>query len=237
MIRRIDEEQPMKNIQLHDYQRQFINFLVRSGALTFGDFTTKSGRKTPYFVNTGNFNDGAKITQLGKYYAAHIMESGLGDANIIFGPAYKGIPLCVTTSAALFSEFNTNIGFTFDRKEIKDHGDGGKIVGSKIKDADKVVLVEDVITAGTTLREILPFLNSIAKVQVTGVVIAVDRCEKGTGNLSAVQEAQESMKVKVFPIVTIHHIVQHLSGANDSGFTLTEDLKSRIAAYLEMYGA
>lgn len=227
----------MNHSELRDYQRHFIDFLVRSGALTFGDFVTKSGRKTPYFVNTGNFNDGSKITQLGKYYAAHIVECGLSSSSIIFGPAYKGIPLCVTTSAALFSEFKLNIGFSFDRKEVKDHGDGGKVVGQKIKDGDKVLIVEDVITAGTTLREVVPFLNSIAKVQLAGVVIAVDRCEKGSGALSAVQEAQESMGVKVFPIVTIHHIVQYLSGANGSGLVLDDNLQKRIASYLEAYGA
>ncbi|MBN8550190.1 MAG: orotate phosphoribosyltransferase [Deltaproteobacteria bacterium] len=227
----------MKQLALLDYQRHFIDFLVRSGALTFGDFVTKSGRKTPYFVNTGNFNDGAKITELGKFYAAHIMQSGLNTSTIIFGPAYKGIPLCVTTSAALFSEFKLNVGFSFDRKEVKDHGDGGKVVGQKIKDGDKVVIVEDVITAGTTLREVVPFLNSIAKVQLNGVVIAVDRCEKGSGTLSAVQEAQESMGVKVFPIVTIHHIVQYLSAPNGSSLTLDQNLQQRIAAYLETYGA
>lgn len=227
----------MKEVTVRDYQKRFINFLVSSGALTFGDFTTKSGRKTPYFVNTGNFNDGQKISELGIYYAAHIVESGLKDSSIIFGPAYKGIPLCVTTAAALFTRHEINCGFSFDRKEVKDHGDGGKVVGSKLKDGDKVVIVEDVITAGTTLREVLPFLQTQAKVTVAGVVIAVDRCERGTGALSAVQEAQETHGIKVFPIVTIHHIFKYLSEQNDSGFVLTEELKSRIAAYLETYGA
>lgn len=227
----------MKSVEVREYQKHFIDFLVGSGALTFGDFVTKSGRKTPYFVNTGNFNDGAKINQLGKYYAAHIVESGLQTSNIIFGPAYKGIPLCVTTAAALFSEFKINCGFSFDRKEVKDHGDGGKVVGSKIKDGDKVVIVEDVITAGTTLREVLPFLASLGKVSVSGVVIAVDRCERGTGTLSAVQEAQESSGVKVFPIVTIHHIFSYLSQENGSGMQLSPEIQKRIAEYLEMYGA
>lgn len=227
----------MKEAKVLPYQKQFINFLVSSGALTFGDFVTKSGRKTPYFVNTGNFNDGLKISQLGKYYAAHIVESGLGNCNVIFGPAYKGIPLCVATSGALYTEHKLNCGFSFDRKEVKDHGDGGKLVGHKIKEGDHVVIVEDVITAGTTLREVLPFLASLGKVRIGGVVIAVDRCEKGTGDLSAVQEAQRTHGISVFPIVTVHHIISYLSGPNDSGFVLDAALQERIAAYLETYGA
>ena len=128
-------------------------------------------------------------------------------------------------------------GFTFDRKEIKDHGDGGKIVGQKIKDGDHIVIVEDVITAGTTLREVLPFLATLGKVHVDGVIIAVDRCERGTGQLSAVQEAEQAQGVKVFPIVTIHHIASYLSAPNDSGLVLDPAIQARIAAYLEEYGA
>lgn len=228
----------MPNCQsVQDYQGKFIDFLVASGALTFGDFVTKSGRKTPYFVNTGNFNDGDKISALGSYYAAHIVQQKLSDVQSIFGPAYKGIPLCVTTASALSREHKKNVGYTFDRKEVKDHGDGGRIVGHKIKGGDSVIIVEDVITAGTTLREVVPFLKSLGDVKVLGVVIAVDRCEKGTGNLSAVQEAQQNLGVTVYPIVNIHQIVSYLSKANSAGFVLNEDLKKRIAEYLEMYGA
>lgn len=218
------------------YQAEFIDFLVKSGALTFGDFVTKSGRKTPYFINTGNFSDGAKISQLGSYYANHIVQNKLNDATTIFGPAYKGIPLCVSTASALAKEHNLDIGYTFDRKEVKEHGDGGKIVGQKIKDGDKIIIVEDVITAGTTLREVLPLLNSLAKISIIGVVIAVDRAEKGSGALSAVQEAQQNLGIKVFPIVNIHQIVTYLSGANNSGLSLNQDLLSRIANYQEAYG-
>ncbi len=224
-------------IEILAYQASFIDFLVSSGALTFGDFVTKSGRKTPYFVNTGNFNDGTKIAKLGSFYAAHLVAQGYGSADIIFGPAYKGIPLCVTTASALATQHNINVGFTFDRKEVKDHGDGGRIVGRIIKDGDKIVLVEDVITAGTTLREIVPFLKVLAKVDILGVIIAVDRCEKGAGTLSAVQEAEENLAVKVRPIVSIHHIVQYLSQPNGSGFQLNSQLQKRIAEYLEIYGA
>lgn len=219
------------------YQAAFIDFLVASGALTFGDFVTKSGRKTPYFVNTGNFNDGSKISKLGSFYASHFIAQGLQKADVIFGPAYKGIPLCVSTASALANEHKLNVGFSFDRKEVKDHGDGGRIVGRLVKDGDKVVLVEDVITAGTTLKEIVPFLRAIGKVEILGVIIAVDRCEKGAGTLSAVQEAQENLGVSVRPIVNIHHIVAYLSQPNSSGYLLPVQLQNKIREYLEIYGA
>ncbi|MBX7142979.1 MAG: orotate phosphoribosyltransferase [Oligoflexia bacterium] len=220
-----------------DYQARFIDFLVSSGALTFGDFVTKSGRKTPYFINTGNFNDGSKISQLGAYYAAHLVQNKLSDVDIVFGPAYKGIPLCVATTSALALNHNFCVGFSFDRKEVKDHGDGGKIVGKQIKDGARILIVEDVITAGTTLREVVPFLKSIAAVDIKGVVIAVDRCEKGAGQLSAVQETQENLGLPVFPIVSIHHIVSYLASHNKSGLTLSSEMQQRIAQYLETYGA
>lgn len=223
--------------QVLDYQARFIDFLVASGALAFGDFVTKSGRKTPYFINTGNFNDGSKISQLGAYYAAHLAQNKLADIDIVFGPAYKGIPLCVATTSALAQNHNKCVGFSFDRKEVKDHGDGGRIVGKQIKDGAKIVIVEDVITAGTTLREVVPFLRGIAAVDIKGVVIAVDRCEKGAGQLSAVQETQENLGLSVFPIVTVHHIIAYLSGNNTSGLVLSTDMQAKIAQYLETYGA
>ena len=219
------------------HQEQFIDFLVKSGALTFGDFTTKSGRKTPYFVNTGRFDTGEKISQLGIYYAAHIMQTGLRELSTVFGPAYKGIPLAVSTASSLFTKHNKNVGFSFDRKEVKDHGDGGLIVGQPIVNGSKIVLVEDVITAGTTLRAVIPLLNQLAKVEILGTVISVDRCEKGTGHLSAVQEVESTLGVKVYPIVTIHQIKQYLAAKNNSGLVLTPDLTTRIESYLEQYGA
>jgi len=222
---------------MKEYQKKFINFLVREKALTFGDFVTKSGRKTPYFVNTGNFNTGSAISELGSYYAAHIVGVGLGDSDIIFGPAYKGISLAVSTSEALNRNHNKNISFSFNRKEIKDHGDTGVFVGAKPSASSKVVIVEDVITAGTTMREIVPLLNSFGVQKIEGVVISVDRSEKGTGELSAVQEAQQNLAIKIYPIVTIHDIVAHLSEPNDSGFVIDSELKDRISAYLKTYGA
>ncbi|MDZ4784565.1 MAG: orotate phosphoribosyltransferase [bacterium] len=222
---------------MQDYQKRFIDFLVKSGALTFGDFITKSGRKTPYFVNTGNFNSGGKISELGTYYASHLVSSGLTSVSVIFGPAYKGIPLSVTTASALFQGHKLDIGFCFNRKEAKDHGDAGTFVGSKISDGSKVVIVEDVITAGTTVREVVPMIKGLGKVDILGVIISVDRSEKGSAELSAVKEAEQSLGVKVFPIVTIHEIVSYLSTQNNSGIILSEEMNSKIAQYLEIYGA
>lgn len=222
---------------MQKYQRDFIEFLVQSGALTFGDFVTKSGRNTPYFINTGNFNTGEKIDQLGKYYAKHIVESGLSDLNIVFGPAYKGIPLSVISAAALAREHDIKVGFSFDRKEIKDHGDCGKLVGHKINPGDKILIVEDVITAGTTIREVVPYLKSLGSVDIKGIVISVNRCEKGTSQISAVAEVEQSMGIKVFPIVDIHQIVEHLKAENDSGLVLNSEMLDKIAKYLEQYGA
>lgn len=221
---------------LSSNQRGFIEFLVRSGALTFGEFMTKSGRKSPYFINTGRFDNGAKILELGEFYANHMVENSLQQASVVFGPAYKGIPLAVSTCIALKRSHDISLGFAFDRKEVKEHGDGGRIVGKKISDGDRVVLVEDVITAGTTMREVIPLLRSLGKVILDGVVIAVDRCERGATALSAAQETEQNFGVKVFPIVTIHQIVSHLSAKNGSGLVLSEEQIAAVTTYQKTYG-
>jgi orotate phosphoribosyltransferase len=225
------------SLPLEQYQREFVDFLLASGALTFGDFTTKSGRRTPYFINTGRFDDGLKIAQLGRFYAAHIAALGLGKIDLVFGPAYKGIPLAVTTAIALNDSHRMNVGFSFDRKEVKDHGDGGLIVGHPLRDNDRIVIVEDVITAGTTVRHIVPLLRKIAAVDIIGFVLAVDRCEKGTGELSAVQEAERDSAIRVYPIITIDHIVSYLRDHPDPERRLTDTQLSTIADYLHQYGA
>jgi len=221
---------------MKQYQRSFIDFLVKSGALTFGDFTTKSGRKTPYFVNMGNFNLGSAISRLGDFYADHIVSSGLKSLNVVFGPAYKGIPLAISTAEALNRNHKMDIPFSFNRKEAKEHGDAGMLVGSKLGSSSKVVIVEDVITAGTTMREVVPLMSSFGVKEILGVVIAVDRSEKGTADLSAVQEAEQSLGLKIFPIVTARDIIEHLSAENESGFRLNQDLRGRMENYLEQYG-
>ena len=222
---------------MEQYQHSFIDFLVSSGALSFGDFTLKSGRKAPYFINTGKFESGEHISKLAKYYASRIAALGKGKVDVIFGPAYKGIPLAVASSMALYTEHGQNAHYAFDRKEIKDHGDKGKIVGHKLQPGERVIIVEDVITAGTTLREVVPMLKALAPVEIVGVVISVDRCERGAGALSAAQEAEKELGAPVFQIVTIHEIVEHLSRENQSGFKLDAEMQKRISAYLAEYGA
>lgn len=216
---------------------QVIDFLVASNALKFGEFTLKSGRQAPFFINTGSFDDGAKISRLGEFYAEKLISLQLDTVDSVFGPAYKGIPLSVATSAALFTRFATNIGFTFNRKEAKTRGEGGFLVGKPLKQGDKVVIVEDVVTAGTTLQEVVPMLRDSVGVEVAGVIILVDRCERGSRECTAVQEAESDLGIKVHPIVTIHEIVEYLRAPNSSGIQLSSEMLDKIAAYRAQYGA
>jgi len=215
---------------------EVVQFLVTSGALKFGDFTLKSGRIAPYFINTGSFDDGEKIAKLGSFYASKIISLALPKTDVVFGPAYKGIPLCVTTAAALSTLHNINLGFTFNRKEAKTHGDGGEFVGTQLKPGMRVVLVEDVVTAGTTLQEMVPLLRDRLGVEVQAVVILVDRRERGSRDVSAVEEAESDLKIKVHPIVTIDQIIQTLSALNISGFQISPELFEKILAYRKEYG-
>jgi len=225
------------SISLHSYQKRFIDFLVCSSALTFGEFVLKSGRKTPYFVNTENFNDGEKVTKIGQFYASHIAAQDFSHIDSIFGPAYKGISLSVTTAISLSQDQGMNVGYTFDRGEEKSHGVHDNMIGFQVKDGQQILIVEDVITAGVTLKEIIPLIYKSAKVEILGVVISVDRCEKGSGKLSAVAEVAKTLGVQVYPIVTIHDITAYLSSENTSGLTLSPQQQDDIARYLEEYGA
>ena len=222
---------------LEEYQKRFVNLLVKSEALRFGEFVTKSGRNTPYFINTGCFNDGKTIEELGSFYAEHINRVGLSSCNVVFGPAYKGIPLAVATSSAMQKFTDKAPGFAFNRKETKGHGDQGIIVGHPIEDGAKIVIVEDVITAGTTFKEVVPFLKSLGDVEIHGAVISVDRQEKGAGELSAVQEVSNLLDLKIYPIVTITQIIDYLSDENSSGFKLSQADLERIKEYRSTYGA
>lgn len=220
-----------------DYQLEFVEFMVRSNVLTFGDFTTKSGRKTPYFVNTGNYKTGAQICKLGKFYAACILNNIGKNFDLLFGPAYKGIPLSVAASSSLYQDFDFNIPFCFNRKEAKDHGEGGSLIGYAPKDGDRVVIIEDVITAGTSVRESIALLNAVAKVEITSLVVSVDRMEKGTGQKTALQELQETYGIKTFPIVTIREIVGYIHNREIDGRVVIDDeMKAKVEEYLKVYG-
>ncbi len=188
------------------YKESFIKFMVDCGVLTFGEFTLKSGRKAPYFINCGNYKTGAQLARLGEYYAECIYENHI-PVDTLFGPAYKGIPLAVSAVVALSNKFGIDVSYCFDRKEAKDHGEGGMFVGKTLTDNEKVVIIDDVMTSGKALRESMPKLKSAANVNVTGMVITVDRMEKGTGDLSAVQEVKRDFGVTVYPIVTMEDII------------------------------
>lgn len=224
---------------------RFTKFLLDSGALKFGDFTLKSGRKSPYFINAGAFDDGMKIATLGDYYAKRVVQAINNsqlpkDIDTVFGPAYKGIPLAVSTSMALTNNYNMPVGFTFDRKERKDHGDGGVMVGKPLKDGMKVLLVDDVMTAGTAVRETLPKLNSEAKVEVVGLILAVDRMERTKdSDLSAVKAVEQEFGFPVLPIANVSEIfnaAQKLTNSDGSA-VMDENLVRSAKKYLQEYGA
>ncbi|MBR2375433.1 MAG: orotate phosphoribosyltransferase [Clostridia bacterium] len=191
----------------YTYKQEFIRFMVNNGVLKFGEFTLKSGRIAPYFINTGNYKTGKQLAKLGEYYAACIHDNGL-QADTLVGPAYKGIPLSVATAIAMYNNYETEINYCFDRKEVKDHGEGGLFVGKQLQDGEKVIIIEDVMTSGKALREILPKLEAAAKVEVAGMIISVDRREKGlNSDLSAVAEAKKEFGIDVYSVVTMDDII------------------------------
>jgi orotate phosphoribosyltransferase len=226
-----------------DYQTSFIRFMLSAEALRFGDFTTKSGRKTPYFINTGAYRTGAQLARLGEFYAAAIAaEFGDGFDNL-FGPAYKGIPLAVTASIALQREHGRDVTVTFNRKEAKDHGEGGLLVGYDYKawteaSPCRVLLIEDVTTAGTSVRESLPLIEAGGKAKAIGLVVSVDRMEKGAGERPALREIREDFGLKTTAIVSVLDLIAFLE-TPEGGEYLARDasLLHRMRAYRAQYGA
>ncbi len=215
------------------YKQQFIQFLAECGVLKFGMFKLKSGRIAPYFLNSGEYKTGAQLKKLGEFYADCMHENGL-QADTLFGPAYKGVPLALSAALALYEKYGQNVNFCFDRKEVKDHGEGGMFVGKQPEDGEKIVVIEDVMTSGKALKEVLPKLQGAAKVNVAGMVITVDRMEKGLGSeRSAVQEAYLEHGVKVYSIVNILDILQ----AIEEGVIEGKEHVSAIRGYLKEYGA
>ena len=225
-----------KSRRMNAYKRQFIEFMVRSNVLTFGDFVAKSGRKTPYFINTGRYRTGAQLAALARFYADAIEQEIGRDFNVLFGPAYKGIPLVAATSIELAARGH-DVGFCFNRKEAKDHGEGGTLVGWELTKGDRVLIVEDVTTAGTSIRDTVPLLRAAADVSLAGLVVAVDRNERGTGSRSALSEVGEAFGMKTFSIVGIDDIIEHLKHHDVDGRRLiTDDVHERIVAYRTEYG-
>ncbi|MGB7606004.1 MAG: orotate phosphoribosyltransferase [Lutisporaceae bacterium] len=223
---------------MEQYKKEFIEFMVDCGVMTFGDFVTKSGRKTPFFINTGNFKTGSQLSKLGGFYAKAIDQHFKDQFEILFGPAYKGIPLSVATAIALNNLFYTDIAYCSNRKEIKDHGDKGILMGGKPKDGDRVVIIEDVTTAGTSIHETMPILKAQGDVDVIGLIISVDRMEKGASNKSAFQELQEQYGLRTHAIVTMQEVVLHLHNNNINGKIIIDDeMKQKIEEYYKIYGA
>ena len=223
---------------MEQYKKDFIEFMVDCGVLKFGDFVTKSGRKTPFFVNTGFYRTGKQLRKLGEYYARAIADAYGFDFDILFGPAYKGIPLSVATSMAISEFYDKEIKYCSNRKEVKDHGDTGILLGSPINDGDKVVIIEDVTTAGTSIGETMPILNAQGDVSVLGLVVSVDRMERGKGEKSALKEIEEVYGIKTTAIVTMKEVVEHLYNKPYNGTIIIDDtIKNAIDAYYEQYGA
>ena len=209
------------------YQREFIDFAISQKVLKFGEFTLKSGRVSPYFFNAGLFNTGQALAKLGRFYAAALMDANVS-FDVLFGPAYKGIPLATTTAVALYDHHNCDTPYVFNRKEAKDHGEGGVLVGAELK--GKALIVDDVITAGTAIREVMQIIDANSA-QAGGVVIALDRQERGKGELSAIQEVERDFNIPVVSIITLEQVLQYLDEKGG-----LEQHADAIRAYREQYG-
>jgi len=212
---------------MREYQQHFIDFAINTGVLQFGEFVLKSGRKSPYFFNAGLFNTGAGLAKLGQFYAQAIEDAGV-EFDVLFGPAYKGIPLAAATSIALAEHHQRDVPYSSDRKEVKDHGEGGLIVGAPLK--GKVLVIDDVISAGTSVRAAAKLISSF-NAQLSGVVIALDRQERGTGDTSAVQEVKQMFGIDVISIAGLDTLITYLSEKPDQA-----DALQRIKAYQQEYG-
>ncbi len=222
---------------MEEYKKEFIEFMVDCQVLRFGDFVTKSGRKTPFFVNTGYYRTGAQLRKLGQYYAEAVKNTFGLDFDVLFGPAYKGIPLSVAATIAISEKYGKDIKYCSNRKEIKDHGDKGILLGSPINDGDKIVIIEDVTTAGTSIEETLPIIKSQGNVTPIGLVVSVDRMERGKGEKSALSEIEEKYGLKTTSIVTMAEVVEHLYNREYNGKVIIDDsLKSAIDDYYSIYG-
>lgn len=222
---------------MESYKQGFIEFMIDCDVLRFGDFVTKSGRKTPFFVNTGFYRTGAQLRRLGQYYARAVKEAFGLEFDVLFGPAYKGIPLSVAASMAISELYDKEIRYCSNRKEVKDHGDKGILLGSPLSDGDRVVIIEDVTTAGTSIAETMPILGAQGAVQPVGLVVSVDRMERGQGSQSALKEIEERYGLKTTAIVTMEEVVEHLYGRPYQGRVIIDDaMKAAIDAYYREYG-
>lgn len=214
------------------YKQEFIDFMLESKVLKFGDFTLKSGRKSPFFMNAGGYVTGQQLMKLGEYYAKAIVDTYGTDFDVLFGPAYKGIPLAVVTAIAMHTLYGKEVRYCSDRKEAKDHGaDKGDFLGSKLQDGDRVIMIEDVTTSGKSMEETVPKVRSVANVEIVGLMVSLNRNEKGKGNKTALKEVSELYGFSTAAIVSMPEVIAYL------GDQLDPELKARIDAYYQEYGA
>ena len=223
---------------MEQYKQEFIEFMVESNVLKFGDFTLKSGRKSPFFMNAGAYVTGAQLRKLGQYYAKAIHEHYGDDFDVLFGPAYKGIPLSVATTMAFDELYGKEIRYCSNRKEVKDHGDVGILLGGPINDGDRVMMIEDVTTSGKSINETMPIIQAQGNVTVTGLCVSVDRMERGTGEKSAIAELEEKFGIRIRAIVTMQEVIEHLYNKPYKGKIIIDDtIKAAIDEYYKQYGA
>ena len=224
---------------MEQYKEQFIEFMIDCNVLKFGDFVTKSGRKTPFFVNTGFYRTGSQLARLGEYYAEAIKDKFGFDFDVLFGPAYKGIPLSVATTMAISELYGKDIRYCSNRKEVKDHGDTGILLGSKLKDGDRVVMIEDVTTSGKSIEETFPIIKAQADVEIKGLMVSLNRMERGlSSDKSALHEIKEKYGIDARAIVNIDEVVEHLYNRPCQGQVVIDDeIKKAIDAYYKEYGA
>jgi orotate phosphoribosyltransferase len=223
---------------VEQYKEEFIKFMVESDVLKFGDFTLKSGRKSPFFMNAGAYVTGAQLAKLGEYYAKAIYDKYGSDFDVLFGPAYKGIPLSVATVIAFDKLYGKEIRYCSNRKEMKDHGDVGILLGSKLKDGDKVVIIEDVTTSGKSIEETFPIIREQAKVEILGLMVSLNRCEKGKGDKCALDEIKELYGFETGAIVTMDEVKEYLHNREINGRVVIDDtIYAAIEDYFKIYGA
>lgn len=222
---------------IDNYKKQFIEFMIESNVLRFGEFVTKSGRQTPFFINTGNYTTGEQLSKLGDFYAEAINKHFGQNVDTLFGPAYKGIPLTVATAMSMNKLYNLNVEYCSNRKEVKDHGEGGILLGAKLDETKRVVIVEDVMTAGTSIYETAPILKAQGNPQIQGLIISVDRMERGKGEKSAQSEIKEVFGITTYSIVTMKEVVDYLHNREINGTVHIDDaMKEKIDMYYEKYG-
>lgn len=222
---------------MEQYKKEFIEFMVDSKVLKFGDFTLKSGRKSPFFMNAGGYVTGTQLRKLGEYYAKAIHDNYGLDFDVLFGPAYKGIPLAVATTMAISELYGVDIKYCSNRKEEKDHGDTGILLGTKLADGDRVVIIEDVTTSGKSIEETFPILKAQADVKIKGLIVSLNRMEKGKGSKCALDEVKETYGFDTNAIVSMADVVEHLYNTKYNGEIIINDkLKKAIDTYYEKYG-